>query len=235
MFNEEEQVDEEEDIDIFETLGVDSSPVEEKGADLLEAFADEQEIEETLTFGEEETVSEDEEDVDPFELIGESRSDVSIDDDNLAADALDALLSDEEFVDEEEDATEEDNGVDSYRLLLETVWVDNILDPAEVALLLRKRESLKIDFSTHLQLVKDIITTDVSGHEEDLTNDATALGSIALESGLSKQEWLKAYEWCDALGCGDAFANGVWGGGTATIDEEVHELLRPLAKLLGRK
>lgn len=55
--------------------------------------------------------------------------------------------------------------VDTYRLLLETVWVDDVLDPAEVALLARKRESLEISFETHLQMVREIIVTDVDDGE----------------------------------------------------------------------
>ena len=234
MFNEEDENVDEEDLDIFEALGVDSSPPAERGADLLDAFADDEE-EETLTFNAPENLD-DEDDVDPFELIGESSPLVDGEEESIASDALDALLADEDD-DSDEEAQSANGGdkVDAYRLLLETVWVDNILDPAEVALLLRKREALEIDFATHLQMVRDIITTDVSGHEEDLANDATALGGIALGSGLSKQEWLKAYEWCDALGCGDAFARGVWGGGVADTDGEVHDLLKPLAKLLGNQ
>lgn len=232
MFNEEDENVDEENLDIFEALGVESSPPAERGADLLDAFADDEEGE-TLTFGAPEKGDDD--DVDPFELIGESSTPDGSEEESFANDTLEALLSDEKGdLDEETQAVNDGDKVDAYRLLLETVWVDNILDPAEVALLLRKREALGIDFATHLQMVQDIITTDVSGHEEDLANDANALGGIALESGLSKQEWLKAYEWCDALGCGDAFAKGVWSGASAEIDAGVHELLKPLARLLGK-
>ncbi len=45
----------------------------------------------------------------------------------------------------------------TYRLLLETVWVDDILDPSEVELLARKRGELGISFEHHLGLVRDII------------------------------------------------------------------------------
>ena len=45
----------------------------------------------------------------------------------------------------------------TYKLLLETVWVDDILDPSEVALLARKRGELGLSFERHLQLVRDII------------------------------------------------------------------------------
>ena len=45
----------------------------------------------------------------------------------------------------------------TYKLLLETVWVDDILDPSEVKLLARKRGELGLTFERHLQLVRDII------------------------------------------------------------------------------
>ena len=45
----------------------------------------------------------------------------------------------------------------TYKLLLETVWVDDILDPSEVELLARKRKELGLSFERHLQLVREII------------------------------------------------------------------------------
>jgi len=45
----------------------------------------------------------------------------------------------------------------TYKLLLETVWVDDILDPSEVELLARKRSELGLSFERHLQLVRAII------------------------------------------------------------------------------
>jgi hypothetical protein len=252
MFSDEAEKDDDED-DIFETLGVDSSPPAERGADLLDALADDEETLDTLSFDPPDVVSDDDtDDVDPFDLIEDSRparqSAADSEQDSFVDDALDALLSDEE----DDSSGEETAGLPStarsakttsptskkgdtsaaYRMLLETVWVDNQLDPSEVALLVRKRETLGIDFNAHLQMVHDIINTDVSGHEEALDNDAAALGATALQSGLSKQEWLKAYEWCEALGCGEAFAHGVWSGSDAVLSGEVHELLKPLAKLL---
>ena len=46
---------------------------------------------------------------------------------------------------------------ESYRMVLETVWVDGILDPGEVNLLARKREDLGISFEEHLDLVRDML------------------------------------------------------------------------------
>ena len=248
MFSDEAENEDEDDI--FETLGVDSSPPAERGADLLDAFDEDEDNLGTLSFDPPDVVTDDDtDDVDPFDLIEDSRStsqsETDSEQDSLVGDALDALLSDE---DEDSPAIETPSSPSAspatkaksgkadtsaaYRILLETVWVDNQLDPSEVALLVRKRESLGIDFNDHLQMVHNIINTDVSGHEEALDNDATALGVTALKSGLSKQEWLKAYEWCEALGCGEAFAHGVWSGSDEVLSGEVHELLKPLAKLL---
>ena len=45
----------------------------------------------------------------------------------------------------------------TYSLLLETVWVDDILDPSEVEVLARKRKELGISFTRHLEMVRRII------------------------------------------------------------------------------
>jgi hypothetical protein len=44
-----------------------------------------------------------------------------------------------------------------YRFLLEGVWVDDVLDPAEVALMARKRRELGISFETHLEILKQVL------------------------------------------------------------------------------
>ena len=122
--------------------------------------------------------SEDEEDIDPFaELEIVTKQSYSSGNDALSAfEEDDDLLS--AFADEKEDSTEDvvisfedddvpelenssNNAVNpseaTYKLLLETVWVDDILDPSEVKLLARKRGELGLTFERHLQLVRDII------------------------------------------------------------------------------
>ena len=42
-------------------------------------------------------------------------------------------------------------------MVLETVWVDGVLDPGEVNLLARKREDLGISFEEHLTIVRDML------------------------------------------------------------------------------
>ena len=80
--------------------------------------------------------------------------------------------SDEEVEDDENaQEVEEDNTVEEvepeqkpkadpeelYRFLLEGVWVDDVLDPAEVALMSRKRRELNISFETHLKILTEIL------------------------------------------------------------------------------
>ena len=120
--------------------------------------------------------SEDEEDIDPFaELEIGTKKSYSSGNDALSAFEDDLLSA---FADEKDDFTEdavvsfEVEGVPelensssntgnpseaTYKLLLETVWVDDILDPSEVKLLARKRGELGLTFERHLQLVRDII------------------------------------------------------------------------------
>lgn len=129
-------------------------------------------------FGTDEIVDNEEEDIDPFaELeIGTRTTTSSAGNDPLAVfeteDPLEALTDEQESVTEEivisfeEDSVPELIGDNSepknapestYKLLLETVWVDDILDPSEVELLARKRKELGLSFERHLQLVRDII------------------------------------------------------------------------------
>ena len=120
---------------------------------------------------------EDEEDIDPFaELeIGSKaplQSSANIIDSIKENDLLSAFDDDDDdiedevvlaFDDEDAPALEKapsgaSNSAEStYKLLLETVWVDDILDPSEVELLARKRGELGLTFERHLQLVRDII------------------------------------------------------------------------------
>ena len=65
---------------------------------------------------------------------------------------------DNKFISIEKSNTTKNNPSEiTYKLLLETVWVDDILDPSEVQLLARKRGELGLSFERHLQLVRDII------------------------------------------------------------------------------
>ena len=46
---------------------------------------------------------------------------------------------------------------EAYRMVLETVWVDGILDPGEVHLLAKRRSELDISFEEHLDLVREML------------------------------------------------------------------------------
>lgn len=129
---------------------------------------------------------EDEEEIDPFAELeigtktsykagNDALSIFEDGDDPLAAfsddDPLSSLTEDDEneveetvisFIDNDvpelrNGAAEKNPSESTYKLLLETVWVDDILDPSEVELLARKRKELGLTFERHLQLVRDII------------------------------------------------------------------------------
>ncbi len=46
---------------------------------------------------------------------------------------------------------------ETYRMVLETVWVDGILDPGEVHLLAKRRADLGLSFEEHLDLVREML------------------------------------------------------------------------------
>ena len=112
--------------------------------------------------------SEDHSDVDPFEELGiGSRTNTSSTENNTEQeyDALSDLMDggddeDSETVDINSKMSNDENMDDAestYVMLLQTVWVDGILDPAEVRLLAKKRSELGISFERHLQLVDQLI------------------------------------------------------------------------------
>ena len=103
--------------------------------------------------------SEDHSDVDPFEELGiGTRTNVmsTKEDGGREYDVFSGLI-------EEEEEEEEEQGLDlakaeaTYVMLLQTVWVDGILDPAEVRLLAKKRSELNISFERHLELVDGLL------------------------------------------------------------------------------
>ena len=154
-------------VDPFEELGV-MSPEDSAAAagDALEAFMDGEDDEDPVAEPVQEEVEE-EDDEDPFAALGVAGPAVALstldEDDPLAA-----LMDDEE--DEEDEAedepaveVEEDNtssAIDAkaaYLMVLETVWVDGVLDPGEVSLLARRRKDLGLSFEEHLALVRKML------------------------------------------------------------------------------
>ena len=155
-------------LDPFAELGVENSTSTDNSSDGLEAFMDEDDEDEMPT----ETVQvveenpEDEDDEDLFATLGVAGPSVALstseDEDILAAfmddDEVEEETTDEEPTPEPETPAEsQDGAIEAYRMVLETVWVDGILDPGEVNLLSRKREDLGISFEQHLALVRDML------------------------------------------------------------------------------
>ena len=115
----------------------------------------------------------DDEDIDPFDLIGGRGNSNSKNEGNTYKDPLDELMDevdDEELkietielgtnnLEEKEPVKEssENQIIEMYRMMLDTVWVDDIIDPSEVALLARKRKDLDISFETHMNLVREML------------------------------------------------------------------------------
>ena len=124
--------------------------------------------------------SEDHSDVDPFEELGvgsrinttstgknensgyDALADLVDDDDEGATDVQGIHFSNKQEMAEELEGELPDSEMTrkaeaTYVMLLQTVWVDGILDPAEVRLLSKKRSELEISFKRHLELVDDLL------------------------------------------------------------------------------
>ena len=146
-------------VDPFAELGVGAIASAGSVSDGLEAFMEDDSEDEDTT----ESV-ESEEDEDMFATLGVAGPAVS-----LASSGEEDILA--AFMDEEEDESQEPeveeeskpaeaaqpDAMEAYRMVLDTVWVDGILDPGEVNLLARKREDLGISFEEHLALVRDML------------------------------------------------------------------------------
>ena len=155
--------------------------------ELIETKEDEEDIENdsivsqdafSLGDSEDDVEEVDDEEVDPFDLIGGRNNTNSGNGESTYRDPLDELMDevdDEELQvetielgsvdDEEESDTESEKEtvksdsqiIEMYRMMLDTVWVDDIIDPSEVALLARKRKELDISFETHMELVREML------------------------------------------------------------------------------
>lgn len=159
---------EDDETDIFAELGVETPTSADNSSDGLEAFMDDDDEDdmptETVQVAEEN--HEDEDDEDLFATLGVAGPSVTLstseDEDILAAfmddDEVEEETNDEEPVAEPEPPEEsQDDAVDAYRMVLETVWVDGILDPGEVHLLAKRREDLGISFEKHLGMVREML------------------------------------------------------------------------------
>ena len=144
MFDEPPEEEEEEDIDPFAELDVANVAPARKGEEMLDALADEMD----------DDVSNESPESDSNAL------DAFLDDDSIEEDDDVVISFENEDAPVPEVKTEEDTLTQAertYSMLLETVWVDDILDPSEVELLARKRRELGISFARHLEMVRRII------------------------------------------------------------------------------
>ena len=127
----------EEDIDPFAELEIGSHKTVGQSADPLAAFTDED---------------------DPLAAFEEDNVFSSFEEEDAPVEDIVISFDEESVPDLDNKSTSVANKAEStYKLLLETVWVDDILDPSEVELLSRKRHELGLTFERHLQLVRDII------------------------------------------------------------------------------
>jgi len=159
---------EDDEVDPFAELGVETSSSNGNISDGLEAFMDDDDEDETVA-SDPVVMKHDEEDDnddDMFATLGVAGPSVA-----LASSGEDDILA--AFMDEEDDDGEADDGpidpspetpttpqndmMDAYKLVLETVWVDGILDSGEVNLLAKRREELGISFEEHLRLVREML------------------------------------------------------------------------------
>ena len=134
-------LDDEEEIDPFTELNIAEEAPARKGENILYSLIDE----------------DDDEGSD-----ADSALNSFMDDDPLNSSEEEIIVSFEEVdapIPAQDTATEDTitEAERTYSLLLETVWVDDILDPSEVELLARKRNELGISFTRHLEMVRRII------------------------------------------------------------------------------
>lgn len=158
---------EDEEVDLFAELGVQTGSAPGNVSDGLEAFMDDEDDTEAVESAPQEVVHSEEEDDDEdmFATLGVSGPAVALSSTG-ENDILSAFMDEEEDEPQEPEVEEETKPTESaaqpdakaaYRMVLETVWVDGILDPGEVNLLARKREDLGISFEEHLDLVRDML------------------------------------------------------------------------------
>ena len=134
-------LDDEEEIDPFTELNIAEEAPARKGENILYSLIDEDDDEGSDT---------------------DSALNSFMDDDPLNSSEEDIIVSFEEVdapIPVQNTATGDTTteAERTYSLLLETVWVDDILDPSEVELLARKRKELGISFTRHLEMVRRII------------------------------------------------------------------------------
>ena len=182
-FGLDEEDDEENEITPVESTNDEDSLVSNGSFSLEETIDDIEDNEDNPllsqdSFSLEETTDEfdDDEEIDPFDLIGGAGVSNSGNNESTYKDPLDELMDEVDDEEIQEDTIEldsnetDENGkksikeenssdqiIEMYRMMLDTVWVDDVIDPSEVALLARKRKDLDISFETHMELVREML------------------------------------------------------------------------------
>ena len=154
-------------IDPYAELGVETTSSSANISDGLEAFMDDEDEDEPVDSAPVVIEHQDEDDNDDlYAALGVAGPSVALassgQDDILAAFMEDDDEEEEEANEETAEAQEpsptpQNDGIEAYRMVLETVWVDGILDPGEVHLLAKRREALGISFEEHLELVREML------------------------------------------------------------------------------
>ena len=154
-------------VDPFEELGIQANISNASSSDGLEAFMEDDEEEAMEAAPTVESEQDEDDDDDVFATLGVAGPSVALassgQDDILAAFMDDEDEPEEENSDDEvEDepapqAPAQPDAKEAYKMVLETVWVDGVLDPGEVNLLARKREDLGITFEEHLAIVREML------------------------------------------------------------------------------
>jgi hypothetical protein len=159
---------EDEEVDPFDELGVEAASSGGNISDGLEAFMDDEEEDEPVDSAPVVVQHEEDEDDDDdmFATLGVAGPSVALASSG-EEDILSAFMDDDEEEEEpdseatapspETSATPQNEAMDAYKMVLETVWVDGILDPGEVHLLAKRREELNISFEEHLNLVREML------------------------------------------------------------------------------
>ena len=159
---------EDDEVDLFAELGVEAAVSGGNISDGLEAFMDDEEEDEPTDSAPVVVQHEEEEDDDDdmFATLGVAGPSVALASSG-EEDILSAFMDDDDGEEEADaeatapspatSATPQNEAMDAYKMVLETVWVDGILDPGEVNLLAKRREELNISFEEHLNLVRELL------------------------------------------------------------------------------
>ena len=157
-------------------LSQDSFSLEEDEEEFDDSDDDSILSQDSFSLEEDEEEFDEDEEIDPFDLIGGAGTSDSgtngstykdpleelmdeVDDEEIQEDTieLDSNESDENEKKPVKEQNSSDQIIEMYRMMLDTVWVDDVIDPSEVALLARKRKDLDISFETHMELVREML------------------------------------------------------------------------------